>query len=276
MDASIIERPIPGSGQLLPVIGVGTWETFDVYQQPNELQQLKKVLSTLYEKGGRVIDTSPMYGYAERVVGQLSSDLSLNDKLFVATKVWTRGQEKGIEQMNTSFKYLQRKEIDLMQVHNLVDWQTHLKTLRDWKEQGKIKYIGITHYQESAYSDLEKVMKTEPIDFLQVNYNVADTEAEQRLLPLAQEKKIAVIISQPFGYGKLFGAAKNKPLPGWAKEVGATAWSQLFLKYVISNPAVTCAIPGTGKPEHMLENVMAGYGELLSEAQRKELVNTFK
>jgi diketogulonate reductase-like aldo/keto reductase len=275
-DDKISTRPIPKTGEQLPVIGVGTWETFDVDQNAQDLRLLRETLHVLIDHGGKVADTSPMYGFAEKTLGNLSTELKLNDKLFIATKVWTPGKEKGIEQMNNSLSLLQRKRIDLMQVHNLVDWRTHLNTMRDWKEKGKIRYIGITHYQESAYQELENILKNEPIDFLQVNYNLNDRTADQRLLPLAQEKKVAVIISQPFGYGKLFQMVKGKPLPAWAAEIDCKTWAQFFLKFIISHPAVNCAIPGTSNPGHMLDNVTAGFGKLPDENQRTMMINELK
>jgi diketogulonate reductase-like aldo/keto reductase len=233
---------------------------------------LKEVLATLDRKGGKVVDTSPMYGFSEKNVGKLSTDLGINQNLFLATKVWTTGKERGIEQMNNSLSLMKREKLDLMQIHNLVDWKTHIKTLREWKEKGKIKYIGITHYQPSAYAEMESIMNSEPLDFIQVNYNIAERESSERLLPLAQEKKIAVIISQPFGVGKLFRRVQDKKLPSWASEFDCNSWAQFFLKYVASHPAVTCVIPGTGNPEHMLDNIQAAYGRLPDEKQRERMV----
>lgn len=269
----MIKRPIPSTGEMLPVIGVGTWETFDVdTSMKEEMNELRGVLKTLTDKGGSVIDSSPMYGSAEKNVGTLSTELGLNKKLFIATKVWTNGKENGIKQMNTSLSLMQRKTIDLMQIHNLVDWQVHLKTMREWKEQGKFRYIGITHYREESYKDLEHILNTETIDFLQVNYNLLNREADKRLLPLAREKKVAVIISQPFAYGRLFEQTKGKQLPEWAREIDCNSWAQFFLKFIISHPAVTCAIPGTGNPRHMLDNVTAGFGKLPDQKQREMMV----
>lgn len=268
----IATRAIPKSGEQLPIVGVGTWETFDVDKNAQDMKLLRETLKTLTDKGGKVADTSPMYGFAEKNLGKLSSDLELNSKLFIATKVWTSGKDKGIAQMNNSFELLQRKQIDLMQVHNLIDWQTHLKTLREWKEKGKIRYIGVTHYQESAYNELENILKTEPIDFLQVNYNINDRAADQRLLPLAKEKNIAVITSQPFGYGKLFQLTKGKTLPAWASDFDCKSWAQFFLKFNLSHSAVTCVIPGTGNPVHMLDNVTAGFGKFPDEKQRQMMI----
>ncbi|HEX5170372.1 MAG TPA: aldo/keto reductase [Cyclobacteriaceae bacterium] len=273
IDEEIMKRTIPATGESLPVVGTGTWETFDVDETVTaEMKQLKEVLSILANKGGKVVDTSPMYGFAEKNVGNLSTELGINDKLFMATKVWTTGKERGIEQMNNSLSLMKRDKMDLMQIHNLVDWQTHIKTLRDWKEKGKIRYLGITHYREEAYADMEHIMKTEPIDFIQVNYNIADRKSADRILPLAREKNLAVITSQPFGTGKLFQRVKGKSLPSWASEFDCKSWAQFFLKFIISNPAVTCVIPGTGLPEHMLDNIQAGFGRLPDEKQREMMI----
>jgi diketogulonate reductase-like aldo/keto reductase len=269
---TMMKKDIPKTGEQLPVIGLGTWETFDIDKSPQEMAQLKELLQLMVGKGGKVADTSPMYGFAERNLGKLSADLTINDKLFIATKVWTEGKTKGIEQMNNSFSMLKRKQIDLMQIHNLVDWQTQLSTLKEWKEKGKIRYIGVTHYQESAYKDLEKIINTEPIDFLQINYNITNRQADQRLLPLAREKKVAVIISQPFNVGKLFDQVKGKKLPAWAADFDCKSWAQFFLKFIISHPAVTCTIPATSSPEHMNDNTLAGFGKLPDEKQRQLMI----
>lgn len=268
----IIKRAIPSTGELLTAVGVGTWQTFDVGNDSVEREPLKGVLKTLIEKGGTVIDSSPMYGRSEKVIGELSSELSLNSKLFVATKVWTTGEQEGIRQMNNSFSLLKRSRIDLMQIHNLVDWQTHLKTLRSWKEAGKIKYIGITHYTEGAYNSIEQILKTNQLDFLQINYSVTSRKAEEKLFPLAQEKKVAVIVNQPFEEGALFRAVKGKQLPGWASEFDCVSWAQFFLKFILSNPTVTCVIPGTARVEHMVDNMGAAYGRVPSEKHRAQMV----
>lgn len=273
MDDTLIKRTIPGTGESLTAIGIGTWETFDVdSSHVPEIEQLREVLAILVSKGGSVIDSSPMYGFSEQNVGTLSTDAGFNNKLFIATKVWTSGKENGIQQMKESLQYLKRSKIDLMQIHNLVDWKTHIKTLREWKEKGTIRYMGITHYRENAYAEMESIMKSEPIDFIQVNYNLADRKSGERLLPLAAEKNIGVIISQPFGYGKLFDQVKSRALPEWASEFDCKSWAQFFLKYIISHPAVTCAIPGTGQPAHMLDNIQAAYGRLPDEAMRQKMV----
>ncbi len=260
------------TGEQIPVVGLGTWQTFDVGENSTATNLLKEVLTTLLEKGGSVVDSSPMYGRSEKVVGDLSTELKINDKLFIATKVWTTGKEQGIKQMNESFQLLGRKQLDLMQIHNLVDWRTHLVTLRDWKAQEKVRYIGITHYTESAYDQVEQIMKREPIDFLQINYSLLSRKAEERLFPLAQEKKISVLINRPFEEGALFSRVRGKTLPDWAKEFDCSSWGQFFLKFILSHPAVTCVIPGTSKPHHMADNAMAGVGKLPNADHRKKMI----
>jgi diketogulonate reductase-like aldo/keto reductase len=269
---TMLKRKIPSTGELLPAIGLGTWQTFDVGQVAAEREPLKEVLKTLLDKGGSVVDSSPMYGSSEKVVGDLSTELDLNSKLFIATKVWTTGKDEGIAQMNRSFNLLQRKRVDLMQIHNLVDWQIHLKTLRDWKEQGRIRYLGITHYTEGAYSQIEDILKNNPVDFLQINYSMLSRTAEQRLFPLAKEKGVAIIINQPFEEGALFQRVKGKALPAWAAEFDCTSWGQFFLKFILANTAVTCVIPGTSKPHHMADNAGAGVGKLPDENQRQQMI----
>jgi diketogulonate reductase-like aldo/keto reductase len=269
---SMIKRAIPVSNEALPVVGLGTWQTFDAGSDQKEREPLKEVLNALILKGGSVVDSSPMYGSSEQVVGELSTELNLNKKLFIATKVWTRGKEDGIRQMNNSFSLLKRDTIDLMQIHNLVDWQTHLKTLRAWKEEGKVRYIGITHYTEGAFGAIEDILKTTQVDFMQVNYSLLSRSAEERLFPLAQEKKVAVIINQPFESGSLFSRTKGKTLPAWAKEFDCNSWGQFFLKFIVAHPAVTCVIPGTSKPKHMLDNIGAGYGKLPTPEHRQQMI----
>lgn len=273
MDVPILKRSIPSANEKIPVVGLGTWQTFDAGDDEAERAPLKEVLKTLVEKGGSVVDSSPMYGSSEKVVGDLSTALNLNDKLFIATKVWTSGEQAGINQMNNSFALLKRKTIDLMQIHNLVDWQTHIKTLRDWKAQGKIRYIGITHYTESAYATIEQILKTTPVDFLQINYSILSRQAADRLFPLAQEKKIAIIINQPFEEGELFKRVKGKTLPEWAKEFDCHSWAQFFLKFILAQPAVTCVIPGTSKPQHMADNLGAAFGKLPTQDHLSRMAN---
>jgi diketogulonate reductase-like aldo/keto reductase len=268
----ILQRPIPSTGEKLPVVGLGTWQTFDVSGSSDEREPLKEVLKTLLSQGGTVVDSSPMYGRSEEVVGDLSTELAVNDKLFIATKVWTNGRENGIRQMNDSFRLMKREKIDLMQIHNLTDWETHLKTLRSWKESGKVRYIGLTHYTQSAHDRLVSILSSEKVDFIQINYNLLDRNAEKRLLPVAQEKGVAVLINQPFESGSLFQRVKGKQLPPWAKDIDCNSWAQFFLKYILSHPAVTCAIPGTSKPHHMLDNMGAAFGRLPDEKLRRQMV----
>ncbi|MFP5405459.1 MAG: aldo/keto reductase [Gammaproteobacteria bacterium] len=251
-------RPIPSSGEPLPVIGCGTWIGFDVAPGGPESERLGAVLQALFDAGGTVIDSSPMYGRAEAVVGELLARSGTRGRAFLATKVWTRGRAAGIRQMEDSFALLRTERIDLMQVHNLVDWRTQLSTLRQWKEQGRVRYIGITHYTSSAYREVEDVLRAEALDFLQINYALDDRDAEQRVLPLARERGVAVLVNKPFGGGGLLRRLRDKPLPGWAGEIGCTSWAQVLLAFVLSNPAVTCAIPGTGSPGHMADNAVAG------------------
>lgn len=273
MQQTLLKRTIPTTGEKLAAIGVGTWQTFDVSDFSDEREPLKEVLRTLVNKGGSVVDSSPMYGRSEEVVGDLSAEMKINDKLFIATKVWTTGRDNGIRQMNDSLSLMKREKIELMQIHNLTDWQTHLKTLRDWKESGKIKYIGLTHYTDSAHDRLASIITSENVDFIQVNYNLLERNAEQRLLPLAMDKGVAVLINQPFESGSLFERVKGKSLPSWVKEFDCTSWAQFFLKYILSNPAVTCAIPGTAKPHHMIDNMGAAFGNLPDQKQRRMMVD---
>ncbi|WP_019141752.1 aldo/keto reductase [Noviherbaspirillum massiliense] len=264
-------RAIPSSGELLAVIGCGTWQTFDVGPGQEERAPLLDVLRILFASGGSVIDSSPMYGRSEAVVGDLLTELKAHDKAFVATKVWTRGRQEGIRQMQESMRLLQDPRIELMQIHNLIDWRTHLQTLRAWKEEGRIRYLGITHYTASAYDELEAIMRNEQLDFVQLNYSLDEREAERSLLPLAADRGIAVLVNQPFGGGGLLRRLAQAPLPPWAGDIGCESWAQILLKYVVSHPAVTCAIPGTSRPQHMQENCRAGLGVLPDEAMRKRM-----
>jgi diketogulonate reductase-like aldo/keto reductase len=263
-------RPIPSSGEQLPIIGCGTYRGFDVGNAASE--RLHKVLENLFAAGGSVVDSSPMYGKAEAVTGELLAQSNTHAKAFIATKVWTRGRDAGIAQMEDSFRLLKTARIDLMQIHNLVDWKVHLPVLREWKDAGRIRYLGITHYTASAFADLESVMRSERVDFVQLNYSVSDRAAERRLLPLAADRGIAVIVNYPLASGSALHAVKGRPLPTWAAEIDCTSWSQLLLKFVISHPAITCAIPGTGNPDHMADNARAGLGRLPDEAIRARIM----
>ncbi|MET0540881.1 MAG: aldo/keto reductase [Variovorax sp.] len=255
-------RPIPSTQETLPVIGCGTWIGFDQRPGSAEYQRLPGVLDALFAAGGSVVDSSPMYGRAEETTGELLSAAKQRERAFLATKVWTSGRAAGIAQMEQSFARLATDRIDLMQVHNLVDWRTHLTTLRGWKEQKRVRYVGITHYTSSAYGEVEAVLRAEQIDFLQINYSLDDQAAAQRLLPLAAERGVAVIVNMPFGGGGLLRKLRDRPLPAWAAEIGCTSWAQVLLKFVLSHPAVTCTIPGTSRAEHMADNATAGTGPI--------------
>ena len=271
-----IARAIPKTGQLLPVIGMGSWLTFDVGNDPPELATRVQILQTFFDSGGAVIDSSPMYGSSEKVIGYCLKQIGKKDALFAATKVWILGRRFGIAQMKRSESLWGTGSFRLMQIHNLVDWKTHLQTLKDWKEQGKIRYIGITTSHGRRHADLEKAIATEPFDFVQFTYNMRDREAERRLLPLAADRGIAVIINRPFRRGRLFDYIEDEPLPGWASEFDCENWAQYFLKFIVSHPAVTCAIPATSQVPHMQENMGAGFGRLPDARTRQRMVDYFE
>jgi diketogulonate reductase-like aldo/keto reductase len=266
----MILRTIPSTGETIPVIGLGTWQSFDVSPSSN-LDSLKNVLDETINAGGKLIDSSPMYGRSEEIVGLLTANASA-EKFFYATKVWTTGRNEGIHQMENSFRKFQREVIDLMQIHNLVDWKTHLPVLRKWKEEGRIRYIGITHYTDSMHSELIKIIRSEQIDFVQFNYSIMDRHAEENLLHLAADYGIATLINRPLGEGRLFNKVKGKTLPSWAQEYNIKSWSQFFLKFIISHPAVTCVIPATSNPSHAADNMNAGSEPLPDEPVRKRMV----
>jgi diketogulonate reductase-like aldo/keto reductase len=255
-------RPIPSTGEALPVIGCGTYMGFDRAPGTPGFAQLPQVVSALFEAGGTVVDSSPMYGKAEAAVGEVLAQSALGGKPFLATKIWTTGRAAGIRQMENSLRLLRTEHIDLMQVHNLLDCEHHLATLRQWKVAGRVRYIGVTHYTSSAYAEVERVLRSEKIDFLQINYSAQEREAERRLLPLAAQRGVAVLVNRPLGGGGLLRRLQGQELPGWAGEIACTTWSQLLLKFALSHPAVTCAIPGSGSPEHMAANALAGSGPL--------------
>jgi len=265
-------RILSSAAEMLPVVGLGTWIQFDVGKSEEERQPLREVLKKMTEFGGKVIDSSPMYGNAEEVVGDLTTATGLADKFFYATKVWTNGEQEGIKQMQASLRKMRRTTMDLMQIHNLMDWQTHLKTLKKWKEEGKIRYIGITHYTVASHEQLEKIVKTEKPDFVQCNYSIRVRNAENSLLKAAHDNDVSVIINEPFEKGSLFGTVKGKDLPAWAADYDIKSWAQFFLKFILSNAAVTCVIPGTSNPEHLADNMGAGYGKLPDEAGRKKMI----
>lgn len=269
--SSMLARAIPSSGEKLPVIGLGSWYTFDVGAGSPQLKQLEEVLSLFVKLGGKVIDSSPMYGRAEGVIGELAAKLHLRDSLFIATKVWTPGKQAGIEMMERSMDRFQTKRIDLMQVHNLVDVETQMSSLREWKGKGRIRYTGITHSQARGFGEVERIMRSQKPDFVQINYSVMEPGAAQRILPLAQELRMAVIINRPFGGGGLFGRVSAKSLPPWAAEIDCRSWAQFFLKWIIAHPAVTCTIPATDKPGHLEDNMQGGIGRLPDTKMRQRM-----
>lgn len=264
----MIQRTIPSSGEKLHVIGLGTWQTFDTNDK-SQYPNLRDILDQMHKYGAEIIDSSPMYGNSEKVIGDITIDIGINNSFFYATKVWTKGEISGIKQMENSMRLMRRESIDLMQVHNLTDWKTHLKTLQHWKEIGKIKYIGITHYLDSMHEELERIIKAERIDFVQFNYSIDSRNAEKRLLCAAADNGVATIINRPFGEGLLFKKVRGKSIPQWAVENDIKNWSSFFLKYIISNPAVTCVIPATSNPFHAAENFKAGNSSVSENVQKK-------
>jgi aryl-alcohol dehydrogenase-like predicted oxidoreductase len=269
-------REVPRTGEEVPVIGLGTWQTFDVGASEEERAPRLEVLRAFLEGGGRVIDSSPMYGRAEAVTGDLVARLPDAPRPFLATKVWTSGEAEGVAQIQESMRRLRTARLDLLQIHNLLDWQTHLPTLRDLRSRGTIRYLGVTHYARSAFDEMERLLRTERIDFVQLPYSAATRDAEARLLPAAAETGTAVLVMRPFEEGDLFRAVKGRPLPGWAKELGATAWSQVFLAFILSHSAVTAVLPATSKPAHLVENLAAGRNPLPDAALRRRMARELR
>lgn len=274
--SKFLTRKIPSSGEAIPAIGLGTSGPFEVGTDESARGPLREVLRAFFAAGATLIDTSPMYSTAESVLGDLLT-ADEQQRVFLATKVWTpnsggHGEQKGIDQMQRSASLLKHPRIELMQVHNLVDLDVHLKTLKAWKEAGKIRYLGVTHYTTSSYPDLISVIQREKLDFVQFNYSAATREAEKRLLPLCAEKGVAVLINRPFEDGNLFSAVRDKPLPPWAADLGATSWAQLFLKFILAHPAVTCVIPATGKAKNLVDNLGAALGPLPDAKHREKLI----
>jgi aryl-alcohol dehydrogenase-like predicted oxidoreductase len=267
----MMQRKIPKSGEPIPAVGIGTSDVFDVGAGADERAPIKEVLQRFVKLGGRVVDSSPMYGRAETVVGDVAQELGVAKSLFIATKVWTRGKDAGAEQIQTSMRRLKAPTIDLMQVHNLVDLETQLMTLRDLKQQQKIRYLGVTHYTAGSHRELEDLVRKENLDFVQFNYSIATRDAEQRLLPVCAETRTATLINRPFEDGALFSQVKGKPLPDWAKEIDCESWAQFFLKFILSQPAVTCVIPATAKWKHLEDNMRAGYGKLPDAKMRERM-----
>ena len=272
----LIQRKIPSSGELLPAIGMGTSRTFDTANDAESLARLTAIIKIFFDRQGRVIDSSPMYGEAESRVGDVVRTLENQPRVFAATKVWTRGREQGIEQMQESAQRMNVEIFDLIGVHNLVDWQTQLDTLKHWKKEGKVRYIGITTSSGRDHKELIEIMRNEPLDFVQFSYNIGNLTAEEELLPLAQDKGIATMINRPFQRGSLFRVSKGKPLPALAQAIDCNSWGQFYLKFILGHPAVTCLIPATSKPKHMLDNMQANFGRVPDQQQRTEMLKIFK
>ena len=267
----LLTRPIGSSDERLPVIGIGTSGSFNVGASDTERAPIAEVLQAFVELGGRVVDTSPMYAHAEAVTGDVAAKLAVREKLFLATKVWSSGKKAGIAQMEESFRKLRTKQLDLLQVHNLIDVDTQLETLAAWKKEGRVRWIGITHYVASAHEEVARLLETKRVDFVQINYSAAEREAEKLVLPVATKRGVAVIANRPFGGGELVRGLKGTPLPSWAAEIDCTSWAQVLLKFVVSHPAITCAIPATSKVAHLRDNMQAGRGRLPDEALRAKI-----
>jgi aryl-alcohol dehydrogenase-like predicted oxidoreductase len=273
----MILRKIPRSGEALPAVGIGSYLTFDV-SDTSDLEHVREVMRLFTDLGGRLVDSSPMYGLAESVIGDVTADLGINQELFFATKVWTSGRDSGIQQAQQSMSRMRTKKLDLLQVHNLLDVDTHLKWLHEWKQAGKIRYVGVTHYDAGAFLALEKYVTSKQVDFVQLNYSMAEREAEDRMLPAAAASGTAVIVNRPFAQASLFDRVKGRPLPEWTSEFDASSWAQFFLKYILANPAVTCVIPATRSPKHLEDNMGAAMGKVPDEKARQRmlsLLNTF-
>ena len=275
LNESMLKRVIPSSGEEMPVIGLGTSRVFDIERSKNELNVREKILDIFYENGGRLIDTSPMYGMSEEIIGITAKKYIEKNRFFLATKVWTEGRENGMRQIEESFQKMRADKISLIQVHNLLDWKTQIKTLRSLKDEGRIEYIGITHYKSNAFDEMIKIMKAEKVDFAQFNYSMGEREAEQKILPFCKDNGIATLINRPFMRGRLFREAQEKKLPSWVSDYDIDSWGQFFLKYIISHDAVTNIIPATSKPKNMLDNAEAGMGRMLDEKAKKRMLEVF-
>lgn len=271
----LIQRAIPSTGERIPVIGMGSSRTFDVDNQSDSMTRLRAVMQTFFKAQGSVIDSSPMYGEAESRIGDVLRTMQPTPKVFAATKVWTNGREQGIAQMQRSAERMNVKRFDLIAVHNLKDWKTHLKTLKAWKAEGIIRYIGITTSHGRYHDDLADIMRHHPIDFVQFSYNIDNLDAEKVLLPLAQDRGIATMINRPYQRGQLFSASRGKTLPTLASDIGCTSWGQFFLKFILANPAVSCIIPATSKTKHMIDNMGANFGPVPDQQQRHEMLKLF-
>jgi len=272
---ALATRPIPRTGERLPAVGLGTWQAFDVPRDGPDRASAKEALRALVEHGASVVDSSPMYGAAEDAVGALAAELGIGGKLFVATKVWTSGREAGVRQMEASFAKLKVARLDLMQVHNLVDTDAHLATLAAWQREGRVRYLGVTHYHAGAHAALEAAIQKHRPEFAQFNYSLGEREAERRLLPLARDEGVAVLVNRPLGQGRMFARVKGRPLPDWASEIDCASWAQLLLKFILGHPAVTCVIPGTRNPKHLADNLAAARGRIPDEPMRKRIAAYF-
>ena len=275
LNESMLKRVIPSSGEEMPVIGLGTSRVFDIQRSKNELNVREKILDIFYENGGRLIDTSPMYGMSEEIIGITAKKYIEKNRFFLATKVWTEGRENGMRQIEESFQKMRADKISLIQVHNLLDWKTQIKTLRSLKDEGRIDYIGITHYKSNAFDEMIKIMKAEKVDFAQFNYSMGEREAEQKILPFCKDNGIATLINRPFMRGRLFREVQEKKLPSWVTDYDIDSWGQFFLKYIISHDAVTNIIPATSKPKNMLDNARAGMGRMLGKKAKKRMLEVF-
>lgn len=270
-----IQRSIPSSGERISVIGMGSSRTFDVDNQSDTMAQLRAVMQAFFEAQGSVIDSSPMYGKAESRIGDVLGSLQPAPKIFAATKVWTHGREQGIAQMQRSAERMNVERFDLIAVHNLVDWKTQLKTLKEWKAEGKVRYIGLTTSHGRYHDELTNIMRQQALDFVQFSYNIDNLDAEKLLLPLAQDRGIATMINRPYQRGQLFRASRGKTLPDLAKDIGCTSWGQFYLKFILGHPAVSCIIPATSKPKHMIDNMGANFGPVPDQQQRREMLRLF-
>lgn len=274
-EISMLRKTIPGTAESLPVIGLGSSRTFNVGSDDPIMADFVTLIQEFFAQGGELIDSSPMYGSAEQVIGELLKQINSRDRLFAATKVWTDGKQAGIQQMENSAYKWGIDRFDLMQIHNLRDWRTHLETLKAWKAEGKVRYLGITTSHGQSHRELETILRQEPFDFVQLSYNIEDRSVEDRLLPLAADRGIAVLVNRPYQRGSLFRAVKGRNLPDWAEEFDCHSWGQFFLKYIISHPAVTCAIPATTKRRHLRDNMSAGSGRQPDAGMRKKMENLF-
>jgi aryl-alcohol dehydrogenase-like predicted oxidoreductase len=269
------QHKIPHGGESVPMLGLGTWQQFDIDRNSKEWNPAKETLKSFLAHGLRIVDSSPMYGRSEAVIGEMLAELDPKAQAFVATKVWTRGRDEGRKQIEQSFQRLRRERIDLLQVHNLLDLDTHWPTLRALKREGRVKYLGVSHYTASAYPDLLQAFKLEELDVVQLNYSLSEREAEQKLLPAAQAAGIAVLVNRPFAEGDLFRRTRGKPLPDFAAQIGCATWAQFVLKFILSHPAVTCAIPGTNRPDHLLDNIMGCVGVVPDKELRARMAEAY-